>query len=586
MAVKRHSTHWDLTAGDQTKSAFDSVERNFKRTQDAGTRMAQSFTAVLGATLLSGLVRSAAQAAIEAERSSTRLTAVLRVAGGAAGVTRREIEQLSEALADSTLFDDEGIRNAAGELVKFGNIHGNIFRDALEISADLAAFMGTDVPQAAQMIGRALQSPTEGIRMLEREFGRLTEAEEAHIETLVAEGRAVEAQVAVLELMRRKVAGTAQEMNTGLTKATGDLSDAWSDLMEEVGKEGTLFNRTLGGATQLMRDLKGELEGVRTPLSDLYQDSLAWVQNLIGGAGFVGNLTKTINAQREQARRTVSGRIGGTTTQAERLQGITDFEAALSATPASPVVLGGRTTTTDRGRSDERSGEVEAQAIVDAEEMAAQDSREAWEAYYKFIQDAEKQLADGRELMWKQVFETIDQEQEDAIRQGEELLEAEAEAMARLKDAALDLGFAFESSFERAILGGERLSEVLRGLVQDIAQIALRAAITRPLGEAIASGVGGLFGGGGGSYAPANADVPQYATGTNYVPADGLAYLHRGEAVVPANMNRGGRQIVQHIHFSANTPAAVRDAIFAFSPQLAEMSKRAVYESLQSGVRP
>lgn len=34
-------------------------------------------------------------------------------------------------------------------------------------------------------------------------------------------------------------------------------------------------------------------------------------------------------------------------------------------------------------------------------------------------------------------------------------------------------------------------------------------------------------------------DVPSYDVGTNYVPNDGLAYLHKGEAVIPAKYNEG-----------------------------------------------
>ena len=33
-------------------------------------------------------------------------------------------------------------------------------------------------------------------------------------------------------------------------------------------------------------------------------------------------------------------------------------------------------------------------------------------------------------------------------------------------------------------------------------------------------------------------DIPGYATGTNYVPSDGLAYLHQGEAVIPKKYNQ------------------------------------------------
>ena len=53
-------------------------------------------------------------------------------------------------------------------------------------------------------------------------------------------------------------------------------------------------------------------------------------------------------------------------------------------------------------------------------------------------------------------------------------------------------------------------------------------------GTAIGSFLGGLFGGG----------VPKYATGTDYVPRDQLAFVHRGEAIIPAGRNRSPSVIV------------------------------------------
>lgn len=56
----------------------------------------------------------------------------------------------------------------------------------------------------------------------------------------------------------------------------------------------------------------------------------------------------------------------------------------------------------------------------------------------------------------------------------------------------------------------------------------------------------GFFGGGGGGYSSANIgsygnfDVPQFASGTPYVPRTGLALIHQGERIIPADQNRGG----------------------------------------------
>lgn len=61
-------------------------------------------------------------------------------------------------------------------------------------------------------------------------------------------------------------------------------------------------------------------------------------------------------------------------------------------------------------------------------------------------------------------------------------------------DRAVDqLGFTFSSAFEDAILNGERLRDVLDGIVEDIARIVLRQSVTQPLAGAISGGLDSLF---------------------------------------------------------------------------------------------
>lgn len=93
---------------------------------------------------------------------------------------------------------------------------------------------------------------------------------------------------------------------------------------------------------------------------------------------------------------------------------------------------------------------------------------------------------------------------------GEETMRLVAEQralQAEVKESngfARDLGLTFTSAFEEAFVGGEKLSDVIKGLGRDIAAIIGRKKITEPFGNAL-SGLldkidfGGIFKAGGGA---------------------------------------------------------------------------------------
>lgn len=150
--------------------------------------------------------------------------------------------------------------------------------------------------------------------------------------------------------------------------------------------------------------------------------------------------------------------------------------------------------------------------------------------------------ANVEERRWKEIFGTVKEETE------------------KVDEAWKDLGLTFSSAFEDALFNGKKLSDVLRGLEQDIARILARKFVTEPIANAVSGFASGfdwksLFGFGGMSSgefgSAAVVGMPGYATGTDFVPRDGPAYLHRGERVIPANENDWGGGVSMNVNIDA-----------------------------------
>ncbi len=189
-----------------------------------------------------------------------------------------------------------------------------------------------------------------------------------------------------------------------------------------------------------------------------------------------------------------------------------------------------------------------AYAMDEAQRKAARAQMEANDKEYEALE--KKRLA-MEAMADRRMEETrIATEGEEAIR---ESMEKTNDALARQKDMAQELGFTFSSAFEDAIIGGRGLSSVMQGLAQDVARIFLRKQVTEPLGNALSGMFSGmnLFGDSAPPSATGGMDYPSWASGTDYVPADGFAMLHKGEAVIPASRNGDGGITVNIIEDSS-----------------------------------
>jgi phage-related minor tail protein len=262
MANETRRIEWLLTGRNEVSRVFNEAQRDMSKLQGVFTNL-QAAAATIGGF---ALLREMKVAAIEAEQAGIRLDAVLKATGHSAGLTRQQLEKMTESLTGDTAFDDDSIRAAQAAFLKFGNIQGDVFGRGLKLAADWAAFVGTNIPEAAQSLGKALQSPDEGLRSLEKEFGKLSFTQKENIKVLMEQGKLLEAQAQVLAIVESRVGGTAAKMREGLGGASAAVKREFGELLETLGKSNP---KPLEGLASLLTDIRKTIEGTKNPLSEL-----------------------------------------------------------------------------------------------------------------------------------------------------------------------------------------------------------------------------------------------------------------------------------------------------------------------------
>jgi hypothetical protein len=216
-------------------------------------------TAIATALLLVG--RASLTAAQEAEQASARVESIIKATGSAAGFTKTQLDGLADSLAASTRFDDEELRNGIAVLLSFRNVSEDSFARALSLSTDLAELMQTDFKSAVLQLGKALQEPETGINALTRAGVTFSDAQKEVIKQMIETGDRAGAMTLILDELERQVGGTAERINSGLTKSTVEAGKAWDELMEAFGKTTAVQVTATGGLGLITNELK-EMKGV------------------------------------------------------------------------------------------------------------------------------------------------------------------------------------------------------------------------------------------------------------------------------------------------------------------------------------
>lgn len=221
---------------DKTDWATKSIEDKFTalggKVESFGKKLSLFVTVPLTALGLKSI-----HAFEDQEKAIVRVDSALKATGNAVGFTTDQLVGMSEQFQKVTTFADEDILgNVTAQLLKFGTVHGEVFKRAQQVIVDYASGTGTSLETATQQIGRALEDPIQGLTLLRRAGVVFNKSQQEMVQNMVKVGDTANAQGFILKTFEGKFKGTAEAMaNTD----SGRIQKAWNtigDSMEVVGK--------------------------------------------------------------------------------------------------------------------------------------------------------------------------------------------------------------------------------------------------------------------------------------------------------------------------------------------------------------
>lgn len=273
-------------AAEATKEHTDRVEAARSALSDGAKRVLAFAAAYISLNaafnLVRGglnLVRDGIRAVIadgsENEQALAQLEAALASTGNAAGLTAQQLLDMAAGFKRSSMLTTEQILAGQTRLLSYTDIVASEFPAAMQIVIDQQQRLGISVEQSAEIVGRALQSPSEAIATLGRQGFKLEDGQKRLLKQLEATGRKAEAQAIIMDMLTEAYGGAAAaaRMNTfaGLLKTVGDQ---FGDFAGRVADSGA-FEYVRGKLQQLADHLDemandGRLDRLAQSLSDAF----------------------------------------------------------------------------------------------------------------------------------------------------------------------------------------------------------------------------------------------------------------------------------------------------------------------------
>lgn len=195
------------------------------------------------------------------EEVTRKLNATLESTGYAAGVTSQEVIALANNLEEINrfAFDDKDIIDASGLLLTFTKINKEIFPETMQLALDMSTRFDQDLKSSIVQIGKALNSPIDGVTALSRVGVQFSDQQKLLIKNFVEQNDLMSAQKIILDELSMQVSGSAAASMSDFAEKTERVNEALEQTKLLVGEGLTEVFSTL---PILLKDVELGMEGV------------------------------------------------------------------------------------------------------------------------------------------------------------------------------------------------------------------------------------------------------------------------------------------------------------------------------------
>lgn len=308
-----------------------------------------------------------------------------------------------------------------------------------------------------------------------------------------------------------------------LAKQLEDENKAFQSATRGLQKNSAEYQLALQAHEQAIANIKASAQkknssGGKSDAQQIAEDTARLIQNFQQAVAPAQSLSEKLQEQ-------LNNYVGLDPAVKKYLQGLADQVKATEEAKIAQEALNEAIARNNEVMEGIQAGEDADKAVYNNNAKVYQDIlRETEDMNIAMIESDRERARAQIEIEHQRRVERIgsmegEQDQIDAILEAEEeryrtAVKNIGNETKKTKSISQELGLTMKSSFEAAIISGKKLSDVLEGILEDIAKILLRKNITEPAAEAIGSiDWGSIFGGGSSSGTIWNAKGNVYPTG-------------------------------------------------------------------------